>query len=235
MLISVRHVLFIMIMFVGRHITFPGRDSWFSLEGDIIFEVMQRSHLSLLFPGILTSCSFLFLIFQYTSLFQRGEAHSIPSSIQGASALTSTASVDDSLSDMYRSPPRPLPYDADPRCFRSQRDGLVSRREKGASHSHDESEPLRRSDIDSESESLSTGDKWNGSCEEGSKENLIRSSFKLSSAKATETWRLYTSSEDEDVCPTCLEGRRNLIFLCVAKLIYVKYSLAHTSENKCIN
>ncbi|KAK9271591.1 hypothetical protein L1049_001953 [Liquidambar formosana] len=146
------------------------------------------------------------LLNMYTSLFRRGEVHSIPSSIQGAASLTSTASLDDSLSDMYHSPPRPLPYDVDPRCFRLQRDGLVSRREKGTSHSHEESEPLR-SDIDVDSESLSTGEKWNeSSCEEDSKEPYSKSSLKLSSAKTTTgNWHIYSSAEDEDVCPTCLE------------------------------
>lgn len=134
--------------------------------------------------------------------------HSVPSSLQGAASITSSTSLDNSLSDMYRSPPRPLPYDADPRYFRLQRDGLVSRREKGSSHSHEESEPLR-SDNDADSESFSTGDKWNASaCEEGSKEQRSRSSLKLSSAKAAiGIGYVYSSSEDEDVCPTCLEGK----------------------------
>ncbi|KAM5581130.1 E3 ubiquitin-protein ligase [Rosa sericea] len=142
----------------------------------------------------------------YSSLFRRGELQSLPSSIQGAASMTSAASLDSSLSDMYRSPPRPLPYDADPRYIRLQRDGLVSRREKGTSHSHEETEPLR-SDTDADSECLSTGDKWNGStCEDGSKEHRSRSSMKLSSAKATTGFGIiYTSSEEEDVCPTCLE------------------------------
>lgn len=142
----------------------------------------------------------------YTTLFRRGDIHPIPSSIEGAASLTSTASLDNSLSDMYHSPPRPLPYDVDPRCLRLQRDGLVLRREKGASHSQEESEPLR-SVANADSESVSTGGKWNGSaCEEDSKEQRSRSSLKLSSAK-TETgiWHIYSSSEDEDVCPTCLE------------------------------
>lgn len=133
--------------------------------------------------------------------------HSLPSSIQGAASITSTASLDNSLADMYRSPPRPLPYDADPRYFRLQRDGLISRREKGSSHSNEESEPLR-SDVDADSESLSTGDKWNeSSCEDGSKEQRSKSSIKLSSTKSTAgVATFYTSCEDEDVCPTCLEG-----------------------------
>jgi hypothetical protein len=109
---------------------------------------------------------------------------------------------------MYRSPPRPLPYDADPRYFRLQRDGLVSRREKASSHSHEETEPLR-SDGDADPETLNSGDKWNESaCEDGSKEYRSKSSVKLSSAKtATGVVNIYTSSEDEDVCPTCLEGK----------------------------
>ncbi|XP_034707193.1 E3 ubiquitin-protein ligase At3g02290-like [Vitis riparia] len=140
----------------------------------------------------------------YTSLFRRGEVNSIPSSIQGAASLSSTTSLDDSLSDMYRSPPRPLPYDVDPRNFRLQRDGLVSRREKGSSHSHEESEPLR-SDTDGDSESLITRDKWNES-DDGSKEQRPRSSVKHSMAKTTMGHGfIYSSSEDEDVCPTCLE------------------------------
>jgi len=120
--------------------------------------------------------------------------------------MTSTASLDNSLSDMYRSPPRPLPYDSDPRFFRSQRDGLVSRREKGSSHLNEESEPLR-GDVDADSESLNLGGKWNDTGEDGSKE-YRKSSVRLSSAKLTTgAGVVYSSSEVEDVCPTCLEGK----------------------------
>lgn len=155
---------------------------------------------------ICLSCFLQNFINVYTSLFRRGEVHSLPSSIQGAASMTSSSSLDNSLADMYRSPPRPLPYDADPRYYRLQRDGLVSRREKGTSHSHEESEPLR-SDTDADSESLSTADKWNESvCEDGSKEYRSKSSLKLSVTKTTTgVSNVYTSSEDEDVCPTCLE------------------------------
>lgn len=146
---------------------------------------------------------------QYTSLFHR-EPRSITSSTQATASLSSAVSLDNSLSDMYRSPPRPLPYDADPRYFRLQRDGLVSRREKGSSHSHEETEPLRRGDIDDETDSLSTGNKWDASCEEGSKDYNSKSSLKLSTAKTTTGFaHIYyssSSSEDEDACPTCLEG-----------------------------
>uniref|UniRef100_A0A2P2K8D9 RING-type E3 ubiquitin transferase n=2 Tax=Rhizophora mucronata TaxID=61149 RepID=A0A2P2K8D9_RHIMU len=151
------------------------------------------------------SCFVQNFLHMYTSLFRRGDGHSVPSSIQGAASMTSSASLDNPLSDMYHSPPRPLPYDADSGYSHLQRDALVSRREKGSSNSHEETEPLRN-DNDADSESLSTGDKWNASCEEGSKEQHVKSSLKLSSAKTTVgVGYIYSSSEDEDVCPTCLE------------------------------
>ncbi|KAJ7971121.1 E3 ubiquitin-protein ligase [Quillaja saponaria] len=155
---------------------------------------------------ICLSCFVQNFLNMYTSLFQRGDMHSIPSSLQGAASMTSTTSLDDSLSDMYRSPPRPLPYDADPRYFRSQRDGLVSRREKGSSHSNEETEPLR-SNANVDPENFSVGDKWNESaCDDGSKEYCAKSLLKLSSAKSTTgLGTIYASSEEEDVCPTCLE------------------------------
>ncbi|KAL3844573.1 hypothetical protein ACJIZ3_001976 [Penstemon smallii] len=144
----------------------------------------------------------------YTSLFQRGEHYALPSPTQGATSLSTSASLDNSLADMYRSPPRPLPYDADPRYFRlQQRDGLVSRREKGSSHSHEENEPLRTGEVDEESESVSNKSKWNEfTYEEGSKEYNSKSSQTISTAKMASGYaHIYTSSEDEDVCPTCLE------------------------------
>ncbi|KAI9120659.1 hypothetical protein K1719_007692 [Acacia pycnantha] len=136
----------------------------------------------------------------YTAIFHRGEVHSLPSSIQGAASMTSTASLDNSLSDMYHSPPRPLPYDVDPRHFR------FSRHDKGSSHLNEESEPLR-GDVDGDQESLSSGGKWNeSSCEVASKEYKSKSLVRLSSAKyTTGAGLVYASEEEEDVCPTCLE------------------------------
>ncbi|MBA0675108.1 hypothetical protein Goari_016669, partial [Gossypium aridum] len=118
---------------------------------------------------------------------------------------------------MYQSPPRPLPYDAEARYFRLQRDGLVSRHEKGSSQSHEESEPLR-GENDADPGSLSTEGKWNA-FEQGSKEQHSKSSQKLSSAKApVGIGYIYSSAEEEeDVCPTCLE-------------VYVPYKLIGTSH-----
>lgn len=149
-----------------------------------------------------------YCILQYASLFHRGEERALTSSTQGTASLSSTGSIDNSVPDMFRPPPRPLPYDADPRYFRLQRDGLVSRREKGSSHPHEETEPLRTSEVDEESESVSNKNKWNEfTCEEASKEYSSKLSLKLSTAKPAAGFaHIYTSSEDEDVCPTCLEG-----------------------------
>lgn len=143
----------------------------------------------------------------YVSIFQRGEEQTNSSVTQGTGSFSSTTS-ENSLSDMYRSPPRPLPYDADTRYFRLQRDGLVSRREKGTSHSQEESNPLRMSDSDADSEPLVAASKWNEStCEEGSKEYDPKSAVRLSMGRMSGTGfaHIYSSSEDEDVCPTCLE------------------------------
>lgn len=142
---------------------------------------------------------------QYSSLFRRGEMHAIPSSIQGAASITSTASLDDSFSDMYRSPPRPLPYDADPRSIR---DGFVPHREKGPSHSPEESEPLRSNNGPESDSAYGAAGKWNDHPHKGLKEEDVKSSVKLSVAKAnSELGYMYSTTEDEDVCPTCLEGR----------------------------
>lgn len=143
---------------------------------------------------------------QYTSLFHRG-VHAVPSSIQGVAPLASQGlvppSLDGTVPDTYRSPPRPLPYDADPRCTHLQR-GPVSRFEKASSHFHEEEEPLRRSNSNAEPEALGVVEKWNGSDHEGgSKES--RSGYpsrKMISGAAY----ILSSTEDEDVCPTCLEG-----------------------------
>ncbi|KAI3953677.1 hypothetical protein MKW98_017501 [Papaver atlanticum] len=136
----------------------------------------------------------------YTALFRRDEMHPIPSAIASTATLTSQTSNDDSLASTYRSPPRPLPYD-DPRCFRSQRNLL-----KGSSHSHEESEPLRRSNTDTSQEYLKGGEKLDQSAEGGSKAGLSESSMKHQLAMVSSGFGyVYSSAEDEDVCPTCLE------------------------------
>ncbi|XP_031492344.1 E3 ubiquitin-protein ligase At3g02290-like [Nymphaea colorata] len=149
------------------------------------------------------------LLRAYTSLFQQGEIRAVTSAPQGVTPLAAPGQVsplvDNSLLDMYRSPPRPLPYDVDSRYSRLQRDGLISRREKASSHFHDESEPLQRNSSSSGLDSLS--EKWKRTEYDGqSKNGLSDSSSKhLLSKVSSEVAYTFPSSEDEDVCPTCLE------------------------------
>jgi len=153
---------------------------------------------------------------QYISVFRRGETRSLPSSVQATASITSSSSHDNFLSEAFRSTPRPLPYDADPRYFRS----LVSRREKGSSHSHEEVEPLR-SDSDADSESFGVGGcKWannkstlsdKDSKEEYSSKSSLRILRSRSKSIMADSENMYILSEDEDVCPTCLEGNNNPI------------------------
>lgn len=147
-----------------------------------------------------------------------------PSSIQGTASFSSSASLDNSLSGVYRAPPRPLPYDVDPRYIRLQRDGLVSRREKGSSRSQEEGDPLRGSDSDQDTDPLCAGSKWNNStCDDGTKGSYTKSSFKASSPKeATGFAHILSPSEDEDVCPTCLEGKLMQLFVEMSCLVLLR-------------
>nr|CAD1837959.1 unnamed protein product [Ananas comosus var. bracteatus] len=142
------------------------------------------------------------IIQAYSTLFQRGALPSVSPSVQGTTPI---ASIESSIFDAYRSLPRPLPYD-DPRCSRVPRDGLVLRRDKSSGHLNEESEPLR-TNSDNEVESPSSKDKSAGSNYDGNLK-LCCSGYasKLLPAEFTKgTTYYFPSSEDEDVCPTCLE------------------------------
>lgn len=136
---------------------------------------------------------------QYTSIFNRGGMHPIPSTVETATVMNSTTAVDDSLSNVYHSPPRPLPYDADPRYFRFA---------KGSSHSGEEAEPLR-GDTEMSSEALGGGAKRSKSdCEDGSKEVYSKGSSTIAKSKTKPGIEFsYAESDDEDICPTCLDGK----------------------------
>ncbi|BAB08646.1 unnamed protein product [Arabidopsis thaliana] len=99
---------------------------------------------------------------------------------------------------VYHSPPTPLPYDADPRYFRFV---------KGSSHSGEESEPLR-GDTEMSSEALGDGGaKWSKSdSEDGSKEVYTKGSSTFTKSKTMPGIEVYyADSDDEDICPTCLD------------------------------
>lgn len=146
----------------------------------------------------------------YGVMFHRLEGRSIASPIQGASFTPSgvgTALPENSSNEIHLSVSRPVPSDSDQRYSRLQRDGLVSRREKSTLHLQDDSQPLRRNTSSSGTESLGFGKKWNGvESEEDGKLGHSESSEKPLTAKvAYGLVYMQPSSEDEDVCPTCLD------------------------------
>ncbi|XP_010250499.1 PREDICTED: E3 ubiquitin-protein ligase At3g02290-like [Nelumbo nucifera] len=155
---------------------------------------------------------FLLQLFSgYSTLFHRLEGRPVASSVQGATSLASSGVgsplPDSPLTDTYHSVTRPVSYDAEQRYARLQRDGLVSRREKSMSHFQEESQPLRRNSSSSGVEPMGAGKKWDGiESEEECKVGRTESSEKVFSTKGSHGLSyMLPSSEDEDVCPTCLE------------------------------
>lgn len=141
----------------------------------------------------------------YTVLFQRGQLHVASSSVQRTN-LPGSVVEDSSIPDSYHPPPRPLSFD-DPRCSRShcQREGFVLSGDKVSSHLYQEFDPLREMNT----EQVRTRYKLNGS-DRGSggqsKTCLSHSSLKFPSKEVNSgVMYIFSSSEDEDVCPTCLE------------------------------
>lgn len=156
-------------------------------------------------PFLLLRKSFFFrLIFlQYIALFQRG-VHAATSAVQERIAFVSqTATVDDSIPDTYQSPPRPIPYD-DPRFSRPHH-GVMSNN-KFLSHYHEEPESCRSSNV-CETESSRMDSKSKSDFDSRSKFCIPESSLKNTADARKEATYLFPSSEEEDVCPTCLEGR----------------------------
>ncbi|KAJ7557429.1 hypothetical protein O6H91_05G126300 [Diphasiastrum complanatum] len=141
----------------------------------------------------------------HAGVFDRLEEHD--SSISSPEATSASAgppvprAFDTSIIDTYRAPPRPLPYDADIRYARLQRDGLISRRDKiGISHLHGgEVESMRRTSSDLSGESLPMLPRRMGVelVDQVGNQQPSKSLGKVDSTLSL--------VEDEDICPTCLD------------------------------
>ena len=133
--------------------------------------------------------------------------HASSSSNHEAASSNSMVAVNNS-SEASRAQNRPLPNSESPRHSQLQQDVPVRRHEKSSGHSRVEPEPFGESNVQANLKSLGGGNKPIGSCREGkSKECLSDSSLTILSAKGESRFPyFYGSSEDEDVCPTCLEG-----------------------------
>ncbi|KAJ3675559.1 hypothetical protein LUZ60_004601 [Juncus effusus] len=126
------------------------------------------------------------LINMYKMLFQRGRHEAIP-----ALPLTDTTSLTVPTMNTFTSPPIPLPYN-DP-IFRMTRGARQLAEE-------DETEPLREEGNRIES------DKWGPVCYTSYdlKGNNVNGNSKMKDyCKGGEYY--FGSSDDEDVCPTCLD------------------------------
>lgn len=142
---------------------------------------------------------------QYGALFQRIEGLPVSSPIQGTASSSVGFTLPTSLNDEIHSSTRPLPYESDHRFSRLQR-GLVSRREKSMTHFQEDSQALRRSMSSSGMEFLDFGKRKSGiDSTDDSKCGLPES---LEKVKVPEGVPYEQSSDNEDVCPTCLEGKK---------------------------
>ncbi|XP_009391150.3 E3 ubiquitin-protein ligase At3g02290-like [Musa acuminata AAA Group] len=131
--------------------------------------------------------------------------HISPSDEQGTTTLASTSSVQtDTRNDTDLSSPRPLSH-TDPGCSHSQcqNDGFVLRHARGPIPLHEKSQLLRYDFhmntelMENLNESKYEGGSMMSSPESSSKQPL--------SEMTTGITYLHSESEDEDVCPICLE------------------------------
>ncbi|XP_074581420.1 E3 ubiquitin-protein ligase At3g02290-like isoform X1 [Curcuma longa] len=147
------------------------------------------------------------LLYGYGATFQRLDGRTNPTQIQTITSSTTSVSrsaSDNSLSEAHHHVPRPPPYETDARYSRSQREGLVSRREKSMSHIQENLHILRRNGSSSTFETMASIKKRNIVESDEECIHTQSESEKNQSAKACGTG-FVISSEDEDVCPTCLE------------------------------
>lgn len=121
------------------------------------------------------------------------------SSVGGGSVGSS--SLDTSMPEVFQAPPLPLPYDSDPRYLRPiGRDGLISRRgdKSGMSHSNSDGgggTALQRR--------FGNG---SGDHEELVLKSVASEKTSLSSKAFPRVESNLSILDDDDICPTCLDG-----------------------------
>ncbi|KAJ8570040.1 hypothetical protein K7X08_006617 [Anisodus acutangulus] len=150
------------------------------------------------------SCCFQNLIDKCGTIFGQAQQTAGISANQGPSSSTVLVGISSSCNTI-RSQDRGLSNSAARRQPQMQQDVAFRRQDKGTSHSRVEPEP----DIDANVEitqKLLTADRLlKSDCEGGSKECCPESPKDYSSKMVTGVQYEVSSSEDEDVCPTCLE------------------------------
>ncbi|XP_039133773.1 E3 ubiquitin-protein ligase At3g02290-like [Dioscorea cayenensis subsp. rotundata] len=140
----------------------------------------------------------------YISLFQSGDVHVVPLPAGRASPSAFTSrDADYSAIDSFHPPPRPLAFD-DPRFSAHHDDVSLSQRDKFSSQSHEDTQSLRGCCNEPCSE---TGREVKT---DGSKCGVKLYCSDLPQKRSPEkkisgSAYYFCPTEDEDVCPTCLE------------------------------
>ncbi|XP_024364636.1 E3 ubiquitin-protein ligase At3g02290 isoform X2 [Physcomitrium patens] len=134
------------------------------------------------------------------------------SSASGAGSVGGSSSLDTSIPEVFQAPPTPLPYDSDPRYLRSiGRDGLNYRRDKSgmSQMSGGEGQPLRHSNSDGGLGGTALQRRFGNSGGldlEEQTQGLKLERTSLSSKAFPRVESALSMLDDEDVCPTCLDG-----------------------------
>lgn len=127
-------------------------------------------------------------------------------------ANAGTIASGSSVSNAYELVSRPLQYDIDQRYSRLQREGLVLRREKSLNHLQEKMQVLRRNGSSSAIEQLGYGSKQNTADSEGGHKTSYPETEKTLTMKSSFGLNYTgTASDEEDVCPTCLEGSFSMV------------------------
>ncbi|KAM0949866.1 putative transcription factor C2H2 family [Dioscorea sansibarensis] len=138
----------------------------------------------------------------YISLFQRGDVHVVPLPVEtGSPSALISRDADYSVIDTFHPPPRPLAFD-DPR-FSAHHDDLPLS-QLNTSHSHEETESLRGC-CDKPCSETGKEEKTNGSKCGVKLFSSVLPRKHYSEKKISGCTCYFCPTEDEDVCPTCLE------------------------------
>ncbi|KAG0622025.1 hypothetical protein M758_3G065500 [Ceratodon purpureus] len=138
-------------------------------------------------------------------------AFPIQVSTSGGAGSLGGSNLDSSSSslEVFQAPPTPLPYDSDPRYLRIGRDGLISRRDKSGMSHLGEAHPLRHSNSDGGGGTALQRRFGNGGgvdLEEQSQGLKLVEKNALSSKAFPRVESSLSMLDDDDVCPTCLDG-----------------------------
>uniref|UniRef100_A0A0C9RWB8 RING-type E3 ubiquitin transferase n=1 Tax=Wollemia nobilis TaxID=56998 RepID=A0A0C9RWB8_9CONI len=133
------------------------------------------------------------------------------SSVQGASSSASAGllvgvSLDTSIPDTYRAPPTPLPYDADVRYLRTRRDGVGAKNDKsGPVQSRDSQDTSGKTD-EGEGEGAALAAFENLRSAEFKSQGMDSKPSSPGKCQPSKLSEIVALADEEDVCPTCLEG-----------------------------